>query len=643
MYKIALVNMPLGHLAMPSIALTQLHSVTTQAFGDQADVQVHYLNHDFAHYLGLSAYQELVSFDHHPSGLGEWFFRPVAFPDAPDNSEAYFQRYYPQHDPRNRMIKEFVKQKQVGLRAHFEEMAERYGLYDADVVGFTSMFSQNVSTIGMARVLKERNPHQVVVMGGANCEGVMGRQVVDNLSMIDFVFSGPSLKSFPRLVRCLMDGDEAGAHGIDGVFSRRNRVLFAGCGTEGGMVELGAAPPVKAFGEELDINVPVPLEYGPFLDRYEAAFPGSSQPILFFETSRGCWWGERAHCTFCGLNGSTIGYRSMKPALAFRVMESLFQHADRCSRIDSVDNILPKSYLTDVLPFLDTPPNMEIFYEVKADLTEEDFRVLEKSRVTLIQPGIESLNTSTLKLMRKGTSVFQNVMFLINALRYNVSPAWNLLIGFPNEKIDVYEKYLRDIPLLTHLPPPGGVFPVRFDRFSPYFEEADEYKLDLHPLDWYELTYPLPGDVLKHLAYYFMDRNYNAEYAVNAARMVGRLREKVNRWIKDWGSPETRARLVMVPHEFDAGATIHDSRSGTALEYDVRPESRRLLEALTTPKKPSALEKELDGIDLEAELDVLRGHNLILQENDRVMSVIVPPRTPISVPLVDTGSLVGVA
>jgi ribosomal peptide maturation radical SAM protein 1 len=642
MYKIALVNMPFGHLAMPSIALTQLQSVTAQAFRDQAGVQVHYLNHDFAHYLGLVAYEELVSFDHHPTGLGEWFFRPVAFPDAPDNSEAYFQRYYPQHNARNRMIKGFVLQKQAGLRAHFEKMAERYGLYDADVVGFTSMFSQNVSTIGMARVLKARNPRQVVVMGGANCEGVMGRQVVDNLPMIDFVFSGPSLKSFPRLVRSLMEGDEAGCHVIDGVFSRKNRVQFAGCGPEGGRVEPGAAPAVKAFGEELDVNVPVDLEYTPFLDRYEAAFPGASQPILFFETSRGCWWGERAHCTFCGLNGSTIGYRAMKPELAFRVLGSLFQYSDRCSRIDSVDNILPKSYLTDVLPFLDTPPNMEIFYEVKADLSEDDFRVLEKSRVTLIQPGIESLNTSTLKLMRKGTSVFQNVQFLINALRYNISPAWNLLIGFPNEKLDVYEKYLEDIPLLTHLPPPGGVFPVRFDRFSPYFEEADEYGLELHPLDWYGLTYPLPGEALKHLAYYFMDRNYHAEYALNAARMVGRLREMVNGWIATWSSPETRARLVMVPHGSDAGAAIHDSRSGTAVEYDVSPESRILLEALATPRKPSALVKELD-LDLDAEIAVLREHRLVLSEGDRLMSLVVPPRTDIGAPPVDTGTLAAVA
>src|SRR4029077_5489915 len=30
---------------------------------------------------------------------------------------------------------------------------------------------------------------------------------------------------------------------------------------------------------------------------------------LPYETSRGCWWGAKSH-TFCGLNGSTMAFRS---------------------------------------------------------------------------------------------------------------------------------------------------------------------------------------------------------------------------------------------------------------------------------------------------------------------------------------------
>ena len=517
MYKIALVNMPLANLAMPSLALTQLQAVARKVFGDQVDAAVHYLNHDFAHFLTLPAYNELMSFEHHPTGLGEWFFRAVAFPEQPDNSEVYFQRYYPQHSERNRMIKAFAISKRAGLEAHFEAMIDKYELDKADLVGFTSMFSQNVAALAMARLVKKRNPKAVVVFGGANCESVMGRETAENSPVVDFVFSGPALRSFPEFVRLQMEGDTEACHRLDGVFSKSNRVQDAACGTG---IEAAAEglPTVRSYGVENDINELVDLEYTSFIDTYTRNFPDQGQPILMFETSRGCWWGERAHCTFCGLNGNTINYRSMRTENAFTLLNNLFQHADRVMELQSVDNILPKSYLTDVLPFVDTPENVFMFYEVKADLSEQDFQVLAKSRVLRIQPGIEALNTSTLKLMRKGTSVFQNLSFLINAVRYGIQPAWNLLIGFPGEEIEVYEKYERELHLLTHLFPPSGVFPVRFDRFSPYYDEADSYGLKLVPVDWYGLTYPWPKEALANLAYYFSDLNYGAAYATNAAR-----------------------------------------------------------------------------------------------------------------------------
>ncbi|HYH79785.1 MAG TPA: RiPP maturation radical SAM C-methyltransferase, partial [Longimicrobium sp.] len=368
----------------------------------------------------------------------------------------------------------------------------------------------------------------------------------------------------------------------------------------------------------------------PFLQRYEASFPGRERPVLLFETSRGCWWGERAHCTFCGLNGSTINYRSMRAESAFKVFNDLFQHAGRVSELQSVDNILPRSYLADVLPFLDTPRSVSMFYEVKADLDENDFRVLAKSRVVRIQPGIEALNTSTLKLMRKGTSVFQNLSFLVNAVRYGITPAWNLLIGFPGEGIEVYEKYLRDLHLLTHLYPPAGVFPVRFDRFSPYYTEAAEYGLDLHPLDWYELTYPYPPGALANLAYYFSDHNYAAPYAMNAARMVLQLREKVERWKALWkGGPTPELRLT----ERGGTAYVFDSRSGAAAEYPISDDARRVLDGLATAKKPANLAKELDDVDVDAEIAGLATRGLIFHEGERWMSLIVPPVRPISMPV----------
>lgn len=630
MYNLALVNLPLANLFMPSLALTLLRSAVRKELAGRAQADIHYLHHDFAHYLGLPAHDELMSFAHHPTGLGDWLFRPAAFPGAPANDDAYFRRYYPQHASQNRMIRELVLQKRAGVEAHFEEMIDRYGLDQADLVGLTSMFSQHVACLAMARLLKARNPNLVVVMGGANCEGVMGRTLADHAGNVDFVFSGPSLISFPALVARLMEGDTEGVHRLDGVFSRQNRRRDdAGCGVQP-VVQPGAPPAVGSFGPENDINELVEFEYEPFLDRYERYFPGRPKPALLYETSRGCWWGEKAHCTFCGLNGSTIAYRSMRPEVAFRVFNDLFQYAPRISELQNVDNILPKSYFTDVLPFLDTPEGCSLFYEVKADLGEDEFRTLARARVLRIQPGIEALNTSTLKLMRKGTSVFQNLGFLINARRYGIRPDWNLLIGFPGEEIEVYEKYERELHLLTHLHPPSGVFPVRFDRFSPYHEEAVAYGLELAPLDWYAFTYPWPEEVLMDLAYYFSDQNPLAPYALHVARMVGPLRAKVDAWKALWFDGGARPELRL--EERGGEAYVFDSRSGEPREHPLTGDERGVLEGLATARKPASLATELPHVDVDAVLGRLLERGLVFHEGERYMSLVVPAARALATP-----------
>ncbi|HET7462505.1 MAG TPA: RiPP maturation radical SAM C-methyltransferase [Longimicrobium sp.] len=631
MCQIALVNMPLANLSMPSLALTLLHQVVRERFASRVESAVHYLHHDFARHVGLAVYDELMSFEHHPTGLGDWLFRPAAFPDAPDNAEAYFRRYYPQHGAKSRAVRELVLEVRAGLVAHLEAMIDRYALDRADLVGLTSMFSQNVACLAMARLIKARNPGVVVVVGGANCEGVMGRTLVDHAPDVDFVFSGPALRSFPRLVECLLEGDDEGCHRIDGVFSRRNRLAGGGCHVES--ADDGGPPEVRAFGDDNDVNEILELDYEPFLDRYEAYFPDRDKPFLLYETSRGCWWGERAHCTFCGLNGSTIGYRSMRVENAFRLFDNLFRHAPRVRELQSVDNILPKSYLTDVLPFLDTPDGVSLFYEVKADLDEDDFRALARARVLRIQPGIEALNTATLKLMRKGTSVFQNLSFLANARRYGIRPDWNLLIGFPGEPVEVYEKYARELHLLTHFHPPQGVFPVRFDRFSPYYEEAEAYGLELEPLDWYAFTYPYPQAALPSLAYYFADQNYAAPYALNAALMVGTLREGVARWRELWaGGTPPELRL----EERDGRSYVHDTRSGEPRQHPLTDTERRVLEVLSVARKPAAVAAEVPGVNVQAEIGALLERGLLFHEGERYMSLVIPPARPISIPLART-------
>ena len=618
MYRVALINMPFANLNMPSLALSQLKSRLEEHFKDQIRVDIYYLNHDFANHMGVDFYNDVSSLqDSQNSGLGDWFFRQIAFPELPNNAGVYLTRYFPQRNDQSSSLKERILKSRRGLEQLMEDLITKYELDKVDLVGFTSMFMQNVAVFAMAEKIKERNSKVTIIMGGANCESPMGQVIVKNVKQIDYVFSGPALKSLPGFVQHCLDHEESKCSSIKGVFSKRNYFFQTG---------------PDAIGEELSIDVPTKLEYDSFLSTWKENFGNNgAKPVLLFETSRGCWWGERAHCTFCGLNGTTMAYRSMKPELAINLISGLFKFSSTVSRLESVDNILPKNYVQEVLPFINPPENMTIFYEVKADLAEHDVEVLSKAGVRAIQPGIESLNTSTLKLMKKGTSSFQNLILLKNCLLYGVNPAWNLLIGFPGEKEDVYRKYVEDLPLLVHLPPPTGAYPVRFDRYSPYFMKAEEYKLDLHPLDYYSLIYPFEENDLENVAYFFADTNIDAEYAQTTFRWIGPVREQVTRWVEKWQQPSLATMPKLFFKEELDGTIILDTRFGDAIEHDVGTVGRGLLKYMNKPKDLVDITRKfghLTGFDAEREIGLLREKRLLFTETGRFLSLVLDRDSP---------------
>jgi hypothetical protein len=302
----------------------------------------------------------------------------------------------------------------------------------------------------------------------------------------------------------------------------------------------------------------------------------------------------------------------------------MFDYADDCTHFSSVDNIIPQKYTRDVFPYINPPSHINIFYEVKASLKEKEMALLSEKRVKRLQPGIESLSSSTLELMKKGTTAFSNITFLGYCTLYDIFPEWNLLVGFPGEKEDIFKKYLSDLPLLSHLPPPGGCYPVRFDRYSPYFMKADEYGLDLHPYEFYEYVYPFSKQSLMNFAYYFQDRNYAADYINAMISWLGKLNELMAEWNSRWNSESNlcHPELYFTQHNL-----IYDSRFGESTEYEISETSRQVLDTLTKPKTVSALTKSMSdspAFDADREIALLQEKRLLFHEEERYLSLVLP-------------------
>lgn len=606
MHKIALINMPFADAPRPSLSMTQLKSVVAEMH--PVDIDIHYFNQEFSKFIGSDLFQFISG--QYTSGLGDWLFRHIAFPDETDNTDKYMRRHFPQNDPQTQKLKEVILQKRDGFDTKLDELIEEYKIAEATIVGFSSMFSQNVACFALANKLKKLNPDICIVMGGANCESPMGEEIIKNVPQVDFIFSGPALISFPELVGHIINGNKDGCHGIKGVFSKKNVSLLTGD---------------AVAGVEKSLDDYIPLDYSGFIDTFDANFPeNKNAKLLLFETSRGCWWGERSHCTFCGLNGQSMGYRSMPSDVAIKQFDAMFDYADDCTHFSSVDNIIPQKYTRDVFPNIYPPPHINIFYEVKSSLKEREMELLSEKRVKRLQPGIESLSSSTLELMKKGTTSFSNITFLGYCTLYDILPEWNLLVGFPGEKEDVFKKYCHDLPMLSHLPPPGGCYPVRFDRYSPYFMKAEEYGLDLHPYEFYDYVYPFSKESLMNFAYYFQDRNYGADYINAMLNWIGKLTQIVNDWHARWNSDDGRCHpdLYYLQHNL-----IYDSRFDRPVEHEISETSRQVLDVLIKPKTLSALAKSMEdmpGFDAEREIAILREMKLVFHEEERYMSLVLP-------------------
>ena len=609
MMRVNLVNMPFASPAVPSLALAQLEQVVTARLAGSVQSQTVYLNMDFALALGsLEAYHLPHSSTGFMIGLGDWFFRQAAFPDAPDNTAEYLARYAHEDTPANRCLREQLLPHRADVPALIDRLIDAHGLLDADLTGCTALFSQTTASLALLRRIKQRKPAMLTVMGGACCEGSAGQALARYADAVDYVFSGPALVSFPLLLETLLAGNTQATHRINGVFTRQNQ-------QDGAEINL--------VGDELDINTGIQPDYHAFLDRFEDLFGNSGlQPALFFETSRGCPRAGRQVCAFCGLNGLDRHYRTMTPECAARQIHHMLGYYPRARCFIATDNLMPREYITTLFASLTPPEDALIKYEIRPDLKDKEIAMLCRAGVRRVQPGVEALCTESLQRMHKGLTAYGNLMFLKRCARYPFEIEWNLLVFSPGEPESVYQNYLELIPRLAHLPPPAGAFPIMFTRYSRYGNDPDAYGLTLQPQDFYAMTYPFPANAIRQIAFHFVDTAADADH-ING--WLDRLGAAVDDWRTRWynsdGRKESRLCLVGSP---DAPA-VYDSRNGEAREIPLTPRRAALLEALELPCRVDSL-AQLAGQSretLDRDLAFLNAYGMLFEEDGRLLSLVI--------------------
>ena len=310
------------------------------------------------------------------------------------------------------------------------------------------------------------------------------------------------------------------------------------------LIEISAGGRPSKFIEgrpNFDLDAIATPNFDDYYTQFEILLGGnqsikSNDVWLPYETSRGCWWGQKHHCTFCGINGQGMAFRSKSPGRVIGELKTLMtKHPS--NKVLMVDNIMPHTYFNNLLPAIGSElPGLHIFYEQKANLTLDKVATLKQAGVAIIQPGIEALSTPLLKLMKKGITAAQNIALLRYARSVGIAVTWNLLYAFPHDDGGWFKEIAGILPQLLHLSPPTGLYQLSIDKFSPYHNQPAEFGLEnMRPGEVYGEVFPSTAN-LEKLAYHF-----RADYqsgSLQDSDSITAISEEMARWIAAWRTDE---------------------------------------------------------------------------------------------------------
>ena len=613
--QIVFVNMPFADLDCPALGISILQGILER---EGYLVEVLYLNLIFARLIGKEIYCDYFKYntqnssDHIPfdAMAGEWAFSQNYYgDDAPVDHQFLDLLQQPPWRLSQRAIDAVIRLKNEVPR-FLETCLTQFDWERYDVVGFTSTFQQTMPSLYFARALKEAYPHVKIIFGGANCEDEMGLELLRQYNFIDCVCLGEGEPVIRQVIQNLVNG--VPNHDMPNVAYRNG---------DGEVTKGPKAQSAFAFEEN---SVPNFDHY--FEQLRLSKLPWQIKPWIHMEASRGCWWGMKQHCTFCGLNGMNMTFRSKKPD---QVFSEMMHHSSRYQVTDFafVDNILDMSYFDTLLPTLSRlPQKFRVWFEVKSNLRRDQIKQLSEAGLTDVQPGIESFSTKILGQMRKGVTGIQNVAFLKWAKQFGVRAWWSILYGFPNEDEQEYACQLETLKRIVHLQRPSTICPVRLDRFSPNYNRAAEFGfVKVRPSRPYSFVFPFEDDILSRLCYYF-DFDYND--GRDPQSYTKHLRSF---WLEWFRHPDPGdLSISALP---GAGAIINDTRfTRRHSKFQLSPTQHLIYQCCDVPttikKTVQQLEQKFpyrsfDDSSVRKFFEYMESNYLMLKEGDRFLSLAI--------------------
>ncbi|WP_026528692.1 RiPP maturation radical SAM C-methyltransferase [Butyrivibrio sp. VCD2006] len=521
-------------------------------------------------------------------------------------------------------FREFIHTVRDAAELCVEVTAQMIISLGAKVLAGSSIYSQQNATFAIFKRVKELDPSIKTIMGGTNLRDQAGAAVLRHYKSVDYVFFGDGDEVFDVVCQKLIDGDETDMpYGV---------VRYG--------TELGSVVPARVTK---DMNkVPYP-DYSDFIeewDRERSGYYGKSilvkengEPlmegdyVIYVEGSRGCWWGEKHCCTFCGLNGDKNIYRAKSPERLYEELKELNARYPG-KYIQLTDNIMSMEVLHELIPKMaKNKEKYKLIGEIKTNIKEEDIKRLAEAGFVKMQPGIESLNDHMLKLLGKGNTAVNHIAFLKYARYHGLELAWNILDAIPGETDEDYYELYELLPKLYHFKHPLGPYSILFQKFSKYDEDPAAYGLELTPYRAYRYMFGDDPDRYNNMILYY--ELTGGSFKEEKARRK-ELYEKLDEMVETW------KRLDELP-DFH-GLTMDDDGEGIFI-MDTRPCSKSPFTMLTGIQSeiyrlawgPVSYKKICEELgdkysedEIKEALNILTDSNLMLYLSDRYLALALP-------------------
>lgn len=516
MPEICLVHMPFSQPGHPSMALSVL---AAECRAENLDVEVLYGNMRFARETGLKEYHGFLQYNKMFMLIGECLFKPyVGYSDSYTAAD-FFDRIDKAVAGRktvnqswNEGMQKLYKALEPKVEGYLNRLADHILSHNPKIVGGDITYEQRNASLALLRIIKQRRPEVITLLGGNNCTGRRGLVLAESFDFVDGVFSGEADHVFPAVCRKLLKGQD-----IQEVQKEYPSLMLPG------------ADFVNGVRPELETCAFVDFD-DYFQELRACGFEKNIEPCLLIEGSRGCWWGEKHPCTFCGIHtsGEVICYRAKSAERLFAELEHL-QNRHGISSFVFTDCILSPRHIEELAPrLINASTKYRCFAEVKSNLAGEQVKRLRQAGFVLLQPGIEALQDDLLKLMNKGNRAIKHIELLKRCKQYGITVVWNMLKEMPFDKVEYYAETLRLSRYLSHLPPPTHLSTVLYQGNSLYNKSPADYGLKLEPFFNYKFAGSLGEDFIEDIADVFDNAGFVPDPAKEA------VFQELNEWIDSW-------------------------------------------------------------------------------------------------------------